>query len=184
MFGEIMSKNYDFTCRILEVRRNWRGADIEHINRAYVTIHDESLELKKTGLVIPSDLGTVVFYFKDISSINYDKPGFLHTTSNIDIIMYSGEKIVLQKVKEVDYKKLHIKWTKFKNKPKSENIDNNFLKYAELYKEGLITEDEFATIKQKMIGAPNNNSTNYCKNCGAEISEDSLFCSNCGNKIE
>ena len=42
-----MSDNYDFKCRILEIRRNWRGADIEHINSAYVTIHEDNIELRK-----------------------------------------------------------------------------------------------------------------------------------------
>ena len=149
-----MSDNYDFKCRILEIRRNWRGADIEHINSAYVTIHEDNIELRKKGLVIKSDLGTTNFYYNDISSMTYDKPGLFHTTSNININLYSGEKFVLQKVKVEYYEQLHEKWEAFKKNPqKTNNVSSDsLLKYAELYKEDLITEEEFKAIKQKLIG--------------------------------
>lgn len=181
-----MSDNYDFKCRILEVRRNWRGADIEHINSAYVTIHDDNIELTKKGLVIKSNLGTTNFYYKDISSMTYDKPGLLHTTSNININLYSGEKFVLQKVRTENYEKIHEKWESFKKNPQKSNNDSsdNLLKYAELYKEGLITDNEFSEIKQKLIGNLSNDSVRFCKNCGFELSDDSKFCSECGTKVE
>ena len=60
------NEDYHFKCRILEIRRNWRGSDGEYINKAFVTVHDDNLELRKTGLVIPSDLGTSNFYYTDI----------------------------------------------------------------------------------------------------------------------
>lgn len=180
-------ENYDFKCRILEVRRNWRGADAEYINSAYVTIHDDNLELRKTGLVISSDLGTTNFYYNDITSITYDKPGLFHTTSNINVNLYSGEKIVLQKVKEIDYEKVYEKWIIFKEKEKKENKNSSeypLLKYAELYKEGLITEEEFIELKHQLIGNTDTISNTFCKNCGSKLSENSKFCSECGNKIE
>lgn len=182
-----LKNDYDFKCRILEVRRNWRGADAEYLNSAYVTIHDDNLELRKTGLVISSDLGTTNFYYKDITSITFDKPGLFHTTSNININLYSGEKIVLQKVKEITYRKVYEKWITFKDKEKKQNknhSDNSLLKYAELYKEGLITDDEFTELKRQLIGNTSATSNNFCKNCGSELSENSKFCSECGSKIE
>lgn len=181
-----MSDNYDFKCRILEIRRNWRGSDNEYINSAYVTIHEDNIELRKTGLVIKSDLGTTNFYYKDISSLTYDNPGLFHTTSNINILLYSGEKFVLQKVKVDDYEKIHEKWETFKKKPQKTNLDSSdsLLKYAELYKDGLLTDEEFNEIKQKLIGNLSENSIKFCKNCGLELSDDSKFCSGCGTKVE
>ena len=50
-----------------------------------------NIELTKKGLVIKSNLGTTNFYYKDISSMTYDKPGLLHTTSNININLYNNK---------------------------------------------------------------------------------------------
>lgn len=183
---DIIHKDYDFKCRILEIRRNWRGSDKEYLNKAFVTVHEDNIELKKTGLVISSDLGTTNFYYKDISSITYDKAGLFHTTSNINVILYSGENFVLQKVEKNDYMKVYNKWKTFKNNPPKENninSENSLLKYAELYKEGLITKEEFIEIKQKLLGN-SMESSKYCENCGAGLETDSKFCSRCGTQIK
>ena len=182
-----MSKDYDFKCRILEIRRNWRGADREYINSAYVTVHDDNIELRKSGLVISSDLGTTNFYYNDISSITYDKSGMFHTTSNINVFLYSGEKFVLQKISESNYKMVYDKWITFKNNPQKENnsgSEDSLLKYAELYKDGLITEEEFLKIKQEFFGNLSGNSKDFCRNCGAKLANDSNFCSECGTKVK
>ena len=66
---------------------------------------------------------------------------------------------------------------------------NELEKIANMYEKGLLTDDEFATMKQNIIGNDNNtknnneNSTKFCGNCGAEIIENSKFCIQCGNKI-
>lgn len=181
---DLMSKNYDFKCRILETRRNWLSNDSEYINSAYVTVYDDHISLRKSGLILSSDLGTSDFYYRDISSLTYDKPGMFHVSYNVNIILYSGEKIVLQKVKEAYYNKIYENWISFKNNPQNEESEDSLFKYAELYKEGLITDEEFALIKQKLIGNPSNNSKNFCKNCGSELSDDSKFCTECGTKVE
>lgn len=60
-----------------------------------------------------------------------------------------------------------------------------------MYEKGLLTDDEFAAMKQNIIGNGNNNvendnvgSAKFCGNCGAEIIDDSNFCIQCGTKIK
>ena len=58
---------------------------------------------------------------------------------------------------------------------------NRLIKLGDMYEKGLISDEEFATMKQNLINSKNENT---CKNCGAELSKDSNFCSECGTKIE
>jgi len=61
---------------------------------------------------------------------------------------------------------------------------DELLKYAELYEKGLLTEEEFNSLKQKLIGTQVRSSNKYCGNCGAEVSQDSKFCTECGTQIK
>lgn len=57
-------------------------------------------------------------------------------------------------------------------------------KIMEMYEKGLLTDDEFSTMKQSIIGNSQDNSKEYCNVCGTEILEGSVFCTECGTKIE
>ncbi len=57
-------------------------------------------------------------------------------------------------------------------------------KIIDLYKEGLLTSEEFTAMKQKFFKNPNKIKQNYCKKCGKKLTDDSKFCSSCGIKIE
>ena len=71
-------------------------------------------------------------------------------------------------------------------------------KIMNMYKEGLLTDEEFAAMKQNIIGniergktekeddtsKDNESSSKFCGNCGAEIVENSKFCIKCGNKLD
>lgn len=58
-------------------------------------------------------------------------------------------------------------------------------KIMNMYKEGLLTDEEFTAMKQKFIGNSFNENSNakFCGNCGAEVSTDSKFCTECGTQI-
>lgn len=57
-------------------------------------------------------------------------------------------------------------------------------KIMNMYKEGLLTDDEFKAMKQKFIGNSNDKIAKYCGNCGAEIIENSKFCIQCGTQLK
>ncbi|MEE0940203.1 zinc-ribbon domain-containing protein, partial [Methanobrevibacter sp.] len=58
---------------------------------------------------------------------------------------------------------------------------------------GLLSNEEFASLKQELLSENNNEkapvennieaSTKYCGNCGAEVSPDNAFCTECGTQI-
>ena len=79
------------------------------------------------------------------------------------------------------------------NKTKDNSTNNSSIeeleKLANMYEKGLLSDDEFVSMKQNIIGNQNRsetvseNSTKFCGNCGAEIIENSKFCIQCGNQI-
>lgn len=189
----VNGEEYDFICSIDEVRTNWRGIEKEDRRKCYVKVLNDRLILDKTGMMIQSDLGSRTIYFSDISSVDFDKSGVFHVTNSIKLIMRGGEFITLLHVQAIEYDLLNDKFNDYKenqhtisNSNFSENSQTNadeLLKYAELYEKGIITEDEFNTLKRRIIGNPLNSTVKYCKNCGAEVSHDSKFCTQCGTQI-
>ena len=70
----------------------------------------------------------------------------------------------------------------------SSNVDE-LEKVMKMYQDGLLTDDEFTTMKQNIIGMRNDsndsveNSPKFCGNCGSKILDDSKFCTQCGNLL-
>ena len=71
---------------------------------------------------------------------------------------------------------------------------DKIIKLGEMYDKGLLTDDEFASMKQEIMSWGNDDSTesceenvelleDSCENCGADISPDDAFCSECGTKL-
>ena len=79
------------------------------------------------------------------------------------------------------------------NSANSEDKFDKLIKLGEMHDKGLLSDEEFASLKQELLSGNNNeeapvennveDSTKYCKNCGAEISSDSVFCTECGTQI-
>lgn len=76
---------------------------------------------------------------------------------------------------------------------KSEDKFDKLIKLGEMHDKGLLSDEEFASLKQELLSGNNNeeapvennveDSTKYCKNCGTVISSDSVFCTECGTQI-
>lgn len=151
-------EGYDFECQILELRSNWLGDKNQEVRHAYVYVRQDGLVLRKTGVFIKSDLGTKTLYYKDISTLDYDKAGLFHVTSDISITMISGEKVILRYVEEEWFNYINQLWVTYHN-----NLDNHqsgevqitpadeLLKYAGLYEKGLLSLEEFNKIKAKLL---------------------------------
>lgn len=71
---------------------------------------------------------------------------------------------------------------------------DKLIKLGEMYDKGLLTIEEFSSMKQELLSEKNDNPIedseenietleNICENCGSEISPDDVFCSECGTKI-
>lgn len=79
------------------------------------------------------------------------------------------------------------------NTVNSEDKFEKLIKLGEMYDKGLLTDEEFASLKQELLSGNNQDATNTleeveplentCVNCSAEISPDDAFCSECGTKI-
>lgn len=70
---------------------------------------------------------------------------------------------------------------------KESNADR-LINLGEMYEKGLISDEEFATMKKDIIGnvaeINNQDSKKFCMNCGAELVENAKFCTECGNRID
>ena len=71
---------------------------------------------------------------------------------------------------------------------------DKLIKLGEMYDKGLLTDEEFASMKQELMSEGNDDSKevveenvelseDICGNCGTEISSDDAFCSECGTKL-
>lgn len=76
----------------------------------------------------------------------------------------------------------------------SEDKFDKLIKLGEMHKNGLLSDEEFASLKQELLSGNNDNapvapeenvetSENICENCGSDISPDDAFCSECGTQI-
>ena len=156
-------------------------------------LYEDKLFIERTKVVIK---------FSDIKEIFYTEEKF---TADAVIVLYSGEGIpikgrgagmdgIVEFYTEDGVRELKafvnvlnriIKEYKLNNsiptnEVKSEDKMDRLIKLGEMYEKGLLTDEEFATMKQNLI---NGNNEATCSNCGAEVSADSQFCTECGTKI-
>lgn len=80
-------------------------------------------------------------------------------------------------------------------KEKTESDIDRLIQLGEMHEKGLLSDEEFISMKQKLMGSndenqveDDTNSTNtpekrICENCGAEIVENANFCTDCGKPI-
>ncbi len=72
---------------------------------------------------------------------------------------------------------------------------DKLIKLGEMHDKGLLSDEEFASLKNELLSGNTNETTNHskadnvktpfntCENCGADVSPDDAFCSECGTKI-
>lgn len=71
----------------------------------------------------------------------------------------------------------------------SEDKFDKLIKLGEMHNQGLLSDEEFASLKQELLAEDTTPETNdepldvTCDNCGAEVSPEDAFCSECGTKI-
>ena len=116
-------------------------------------------------------MGSRKIFYDNIASIDYDKRGVFHASSSLFINLKSSDTIQLKFIKEKDANELNKRVEDFitnkhqlningiNNNSISNNNDNNqtvskadeLVKYAELYKEGFLTKEEFELKKKELL---------------------------------
>lgn len=167
-FGVDLTNNPWFECTLEELREStFRNDTQREVNTGYVIIYDNYIEIVKESVFIKSDMGHRKVYFENVTSIDYDKRGKFHLSNSVMINTKSVERpIQLKYVSENNYNLLLSYFEKYlENKNNNVNNVNNvnnegynqfspadeLMKYAQLYKDGFLTKEEFEAKKKELL---------------------------------
>ncbi|MEE0942688.1 MAG: zinc-ribbon domain-containing protein [Methanobrevibacter sp.] len=208
-FGVDLTNKQWFQCTIEEIKYStFSNQPQRNIDNAYVIINEDNFEIIKESVWLKSNMGTRRLYFYNMTSLDFDARGKLHTSSSVIINTKGAEHVQLKFVTKEDFDLMNNAFESYlekthqpqQNIPTTSNADE-LLKYAELYEKGLLTKEEFDMKKAELLGNPNadeysfrqesspkNNVTteytpNFCPNCGTPVETVSNFCRNCGNRL-
>ena len=155
------NETYFFECTIEERRSStFTNTDRRNVDHAYVALYDDHIAIIKESVWLKSDMGMRKVYFNNVTSIDYDTAGKLGMSSSLFIHMHSGEHVQLKHITKERVDEVHKRYENFINKNSSNNNvkitqetsnADELLKYAELYKQGLLTEEEFEAKKKELL---------------------------------
>ena len=150
----------DFSCVLYEERRSGFNNKKENLVKGFCYVNEDKLVIKKLSFFKSRDLRDKVIPYGNINAIDYDKQ-VVGRTSGIVISVSGFKPIVLQGATDENFQLLNDAWLNF-NKKSNESVQkivetntltksDELLKYAELYEKGLLTDEEFAAMKKKII---------------------------------
>ena len=150
----------DFSWVLYEERRSGFNNKKENLVKGFCYVNEDKLVIKKLSFFKSRDLGDKVIPYGNINAIDYDKQ-VVGRTSGIVISVSGFKPIVLQGATDENFQLLNDAWLNF-NKKSNESVQkivetntltnaDELLKYAELYEKGLLTDEEFAAMKKKII---------------------------------
>lgn len=151
---------YDFKCQLHEQRVSTLGNVKEDIIDGYCFVEEDKLTIKKISIFLKSQMGDKIIPYANINAIDYDKAGAFHITSSIVISTTGFDAVVLKHTTEENFQLLYEAWLNFNTKPNEQQVTNEtpqtsnadeLIKYAQLYKEGLLTEEEFEAKKKELL---------------------------------
>ncbi len=154
-------EGYDFACTLHEKRMSAFGNQKEDVINGFCFVNEDRLIIKKISVFTKADMGDKIIPYEKINAIDYDKAGKFHVTSSIVISISGFDTIILKNINDENFKLLQNAWLNFNDKSNESNntiIESNrstnadeLLKYAELYKQGLLTEEEFEAKKKELL---------------------------------
>ena len=159
-FGVDLTNNPWFKCTIEELRESTFLNDTRRdVNTAYVIIYESYIEIVKESVFIKSDMGHRKVYYDNITSIDYDKRGKFHLSNSVMINTKSGERSIQLKYVQEQYYNLLLSYFEEYIENKHNQISNSqpispadeLMKYAQLYKDGLLTREEFEAKKKELL---------------------------------
>lgn len=128
-----------------------------NVQQGFVGVYDDKLVIAKQGVFIKSDLGSRVVFFKNVAAIDYDERGVFGLSRNLIINMKSNEHVQFKNISNNDSLIVIETFNKFMevdNQPQAveeTNVMDELLKAKELLDEGLLTNEEFAKLKEKLL---------------------------------
>jgi len=160
-YGINTDEAYCFDCTIEERRSStFSNTDRRNVDNAYVAVLDDYIAIIKESVWLKSNMGMRKVYFNNVTSIDYDTSGKLGLSSSLFIHTHSGEHVQLKFVSKDNVDEVQKRYEKFLNEkdvPTSVQINqetsnaDELLKYAELFKQGLLTEEEFEAKKKELL---------------------------------
>ena len=179
-------------------RDGLRNADKTKFKKTKFQIFDDKLIIERNRYVV---------HFSDVKEIFYDGK------SEALIILDNGKVIPIRKSNDeeleafvnilnnfIDENKSNANSiksndnNKVNSQEKSEDKFDKLIKLGEMHDKGLLSDEEFVSLKQELLSGANENtinsdeddvepSENTCENCGSDISPDDVFCCECGTQI-
>ena len=160
-YGINTDEAYCFRCAIEEKRSHTFGNETyRKPSQAFIALFDDYIAIAKESAILQSDLGIRKVFFRNVASIDYDARGKVSLTNHLFINLKSAESVQLYNISEKDVAEVQ---TRFENymaekdtpntvqiKQETSNADE-LLKYAELYKQGLLSEEEFEAKKKELL---------------------------------
>ena len=154
----LTDSNHFFECTIEEMRyTTLSNTNQRNVQHGFVGVYDDKLVIAKQGVFIKSDLGSRVIYFKNVAAIDYDERGVFGLSRNLIINMKSNEHVQFKNIADNDSLIVIETFNKFMevdNQPqvvKETNVMDELLKAKELLDAGLLTDEEFARLKEKLL---------------------------------
>ena len=145
-----------FRCTLEELREStFTNETRRDVTGCYVVIYDNYIELYKESVFIKSNMGTRKIFFENVTSIDRDNRGKFHASNSVMINTKGAERAVqLKYVKQEDYQTLcntYDKYMENKLNNKENSTADELLKWHNLYKEGIISEEEFENKKKELM---------------------------------
>lgn len=154
----LTDSNHFFECTIEEMRyTTFSNTNQRNVQHGFVGVYDDKLVIAKQGVFIKSDLGSRVLFFKNVAAIDYDERGVFGLSRNLIINMKSNEHVQFKNITNNDSLIVIETFNKFMevdNQPqvvKETNALDELLKAKELLDAGLLTDEEFAKLKEKVL---------------------------------
>lgn len=143
---------------IQEFRKGLTLKNESNLDKALVAVYPNRIEIFSRTYFTKKNIGSRTIFFKNVTSVDLDIAGRFEMQSGVQIHMISGEQINLLLPNEENVRKLYDNIMKVYNASLEEapakiegSAADELEKIAELYTKGLLTEEEFAAMKRKII---------------------------------
>lgn len=171
IYNQTVSLNKRFNIQIRETTIGTFGHHQENFDKAVAEVTSDELRITKKGIFTGRDRGNITLRYLDMISLDEDR-GWVLTTLQIRMagnhtinlrankedmrIFFNVLKLAVDKCKERDRTR-ETKARQIENQPKihsnniSEDPVDKLVKLAKLLEDGLIDENEFATLKANIL---------------------------------